>query len=94
MEISERIKRPEPRKDPTDRSADAPIPRKQGNYTKAPFGASFGKDSKVSCSGKTMDLKDIDCFKCHKKGHYAKKCPDAKAKDGKGYFKVGSSKIH
>ena len=35
-----------------------------------------------------MDLKDIECFKCHKKGHYANKCPDAKGKDGKGFFKV------
>jgi len=35
-----------------------------------------------------MDLKDIECFKCHKKGHCANKCPDAKTKDGKRYFKV------
>jgi len=35
-----------------------------------------------------MDLKDIECFKCHKQGHYANKCPDAKAKDWKGYFRV------
>ena len=25
---------------------------------------------------------------CYKKGHYANKCPDANAKDGKGFFKV------
>ena len=65
IEISERIKRTEPRKDSKDRSADAPIPRKQGSYSKAPSGASFGKDAKVSSSGKTLDLKDIECFKCH-----------------------------
>ena len=35
-----------------------------------------------------MDIKDVECFKCHKKGHYANKCPDAKAKDGKRFFKV------
>ena len=35
-----------------------------------------------------MDIKDVECFKCQKKGHYAYKCPDAKAKDGKGLFKV------
>ena len=64
MEISERIKRPEPRKESKDRSADAPIPRKQGNYSKTLSGASFGKDAKVSSSGKTMDLKDVECFKC------------------------------
>ena len=46
------------------------------------------KDAKVSSSGKTMDLEDVKCFKCHKKGHYANKCPDAKTKKGKGYFIV------
>ena len=36
-----------------------------------------------------MDLKDVECFKCHKKGHYANKCPDAKSKvDRKGFLKV------
>ena len=35
-----------------------------------------------------MDLKDVECFKCHKKGHYANKFPDAKVKDRKGFFKV------
>ena len=35
-----------------------------------------------------MDLKNIECFECHKKEHYANKCPDAKRKDGKGYFKA------
>ena len=35
-----------------------------------------------------MDVKDVECFKCRKKGYYANKCPDEKSKDGKGYFKV------
>ena len=30
-------------------------------------------------------MTDVKCFKCHKK---ANKCPDAKAKDGKDFFKV------
>ena len=46
------------------------------------------KDAKVSSSGKMMDLKDIECFKCHKKGPYENKFSDAKAKDRKGYFNV------
>ena len=50
--------------------------------------ASFAKDSKVSSSANTVDIKDVEYFKCHKKGHYTNKCPDAKEKDGKG-FKVG-----
>ena len=49
---------------------------------------SFAKETKESNPAKTMDLKDVECFKCHKKGHYANKCPDAKSKDGKGFFKV------
>ena len=34
------------------------------------------------------DLKDVECFKCHKKGHYANKCPEIKVKDGKPPVKV------
>jgi len=53
----------------------------------APAGASFAKDSKTVNSGKTMDLKDVECFKCHMKGHYANKCPNAKAKVSVGRYK-------
>jgi len=35
-----------------------------------------------------MDLKDVECFKCHKKELYANNCSDEKAKDRKGCFKV------
>ena len=31
---------------------------------------------------------DMECYKCHKKGHYANKCPEIKAKDTKGPLKV------
>jgi hypothetical protein len=30
----------------------------------------------------------VECFHCHKKGHYAIKCPEIKVKDSKGAFKV------
>ena len=73
MRSSERIKRPEPKKDAKDRIADGPISRKQGFASKASFGASFAKEPKVSNAGKPMDLKDVECFKCHKKGHFANK---------------------
>ena len=33
------------------------------------------------------DTKDVECFKCHKKGHYANKYPEIKAKDAKGAIK-------
>ena len=29
----------------------------------------------------------MKCFKCHKKGDYANKCPEIKAKESKGVFK-------
>ena len=80
------IKLPEVKKDSKDRMPEAPVSRKSGSHTKSHIGASFAKDSKPSNSGNTRDIKDVECFKSHKKGHYAKKCPDAKAKDGRGYF--------
>ena len=30
------------------------------------------------------DLSDVECFVCHKKGHYARDCPQNKNKSGKG----------
>ena len=62
---------------------EGPISRKQGFTSKTPCGASLAKEMKVSNPAKTMDLKEVECFKCHKKGNYANKCPDAKGKDGK-----------
>ena len=44
--------------------------------------------AKVSNPAKTLDLKDVECFKCHKKEHYTNKFPDAKGEDGKGYSKM------
>ena len=34
------------------------------------------------------DLKDVECYKCHKMGHYANKCAEIKVKDTKGLLKV------
>ena len=33
-------------------------------------------------------MKDVECFKCQKNGQDAKKCPEIKAKEKKGAFKV------
>ena len=33
-------------------------------------------------------MNDVECYRCHKKGHYAYKCPESKPKDSKGNFKV------
>ena len=64
------------------------FPGQQGFAGQTLSRASFAKEPKLSNAGKPMDLKDVECFKCHKKWHYANKRPDAKAKDGKGFFKV------
>ena len=51
IELSERIKRPEPKKDAKDRSADGPISRKQGFASKISPGASFAKEPKYQILG-------------------------------------------
>ena len=35
-----------------------------------------------------VDMNNVECNRCHKKGHYANKCPEAKPKDSEGTFKV------
>ena len=79
------IEIPEVKNDSKDR-----MPHDPGNQGATPrlLLERLAKNSKPSNAGKTTDIKYVGCFKCHKKGHYAKKCPDAKAKDEKGYFKV------
>ena len=68
IETSERINRPEPKKDAKDSSADGPISRKQG------LGLDIARLRLRCLSRKTqkcltiIDLKEV---KCHKKGHYA-----------------------
>ena len=96
IEISERIKRPKPKKDAKDWSADGPISKKQGFTSKTPSGASFAKETKVCYSGKTMDLNDVECFKCHKKGHNANKCPMPmqRARMERVFSKCDSSRSH
>jgi len=57
-------------------------------------GASPGSLKKSgSLSSRVDDLKDVEYFKCHKKGHYANKCPESKVKDGKAPMKVRKWKI-
>ena len=49
IEISERIKRPEPKKDAKDSSADGPLSREQGFASKTPTGASFERAESIKC---------------------------------------------
>ena len=65
-------------------------PGNKGSPAKLRLGRLSVKETKVSNSGKGMDLKDGECFKRHKKGRYANICPDAKGKDGKGFSRCDS----
>jgi len=47
----------------------------------------LSRKTKIS-SSKTIDIKDAEYFKCHKKGKTDNKYSEAKAKDGKVFFKV------
>ena len=51
-------------------------------------GATYSPYKKSGTFGAKDDLKDVECYKCHKKGHYANKCPEIKAKDTKGPLKA------
>ena len=33
-------------------------------------------------------MKNVECYRCRKKGHHANMCPKTKSKDSKGTFKV------
>jgi len=62
------------------------IQRGEGTFSE---GGSLGGFKKPgSPTPKAEGLKDAENFQCHKKGHYANKCPESKAKDTKGAFKV------
>ena len=62
---------------------------KKGGENNSSAGAPFsGFKKSGSASSRGDDLKDVECFKCHKKGHYANKCPEIKVKDGKPPVKV------
>ena len=87
--ISDRAKRPEPEKeftkDKKDYSQSASSFKKKGEANSI-SGATFSPYKKSGPSGVKDDLKDVECYKCHKKGHYANKCPEIK--DTKGPLKV------
>ena len=91
MEISERVKKPKVKKDFKERPHyDASVTNK--NFSPKTFSSlspvSSSYSNKSGKEFKEKDLKDIECFKWHKKGHYANKCPEIKSKESKGVFKV------
>ena len=53
------------------------------------MGSTFSGYKKPGKFSVENDMNDVECccFKCHKMGHYANKCPEIKAKDTIGAFK-------
>jgi len=94
MEISDRIKRPEVKKDSKDWMPDGAISRKSGSHTKAPIGASFAKDSKPSNSGNTRDIKDVDVSSVIKRDTTLTSVRMQRRKMGRATSKPGSEKTH
>jgi hypothetical protein len=86
LEITDRMKKSDVKKSPV--STATMEGKKSEKPGKSTTGASNGVSSKAASVAKSNDAKDVECYHCHKKGHYANKCPDLKAKDTKGVFKV------
>ena len=89
LEISDRIKKVEPNKEFSKPRKD--FPTAVSNLKK---GAKvlFQRFKKLgSPIPRVDDLKDVECFKGHKKGQYANKYPESKAIDGKSSLKIDHS---
>ena len=92
LEISERVKKPDVKKDFKERPHNVASATNKNFSPKTLSGSSPVSSSYSNKSGKDFeekDLKDVECFKCRKKGHYANKCPKIMSKEkSKGVFKV------
>ena len=64
----------------------ATFPKK--NEANSTSGATFSPYKKSGSFGVKDVLKDVECYKYHKKGNYANKCPEIKAEDIKEPLKV------
>ena len=76
LDISDRVKKSEPKKDFGKDKREfsksvATFPKKtESNSTS---GATYSPYKKSGTFGAKDDLKDVECYKYHKKGHYANK---------------------
>ena len=52
------------------------------NEANSTSGETFSPYKKSGTFGAKDDLKDVECYKCHKNGHYANECLEIK---GQGY---------
>ena len=64
----------------------ATFPKK--TEAKSILGETFSPYKKSGTFGSKYDLKDVECYKWYKKGHYRNKFPESKDKDTKGPLKV------
>ena len=74
LEISDRVEKSEPKKDFGKDKRD--YPKSVATFTKeteanSTSGATSSPYKKSSTFGAKDDRKYVECYKCHKKGHYA-----------------------
>ena len=89
LEISEGVKKPEVKKDFKERPHYVASASNKIFFPNKFSGTSPVSSSYSYKSGrdfKERHLNDVECFKCHKKGHY--KCPKIKWKESKGVRKM------
>ena len=86
LEITDRVKKSDVKKDKRDPPYSPGVAKKTAD-TKA-SGGSYPYIKKTGNLAKAVDMTNVECYRCHKKGHYANKCPEAKPKNSKGTFKV------
>ena len=98
LEISDRIKIVEPRKDFSNDRKDVPQVdsnfKKRGEITFSAGASPGGFKKSESPTPRVEDLKDVECFKCHKKRHYTNMlCPESRGKIRKELSKCRKSMI-
>jgi len=88
IEISERIKRPEVKKDSKDRMPEASISRKLGSYTKALAGAPFAKRLETIKCWDDNGYQGCRVFQVSQEGTLCEQVSVCKGEGWEGFFKV------